>query len=188
MKDYKVIHTDKNFDVVEVNGQVGLKAKSMSVAIMPFSTDDNGMIDKIGFLKEYNPFRQGDYALTVITGTVESEEEDLYETVVRELKEEGGIEIPKGENGRIIYLGNLYPSKDSDRIYPSFCVDVTHLELGEPSGDGSKKEELSEFRMVPVNDGMNTDETLPNAIFLRLFNYAYSRIAENVQSQGTPEN
>jgi len=94
MKDYKVLFSEKNFDVVEVMGQVGFKAKSMSIAIMPFTTDENSIVDKIGFLKEFNPFRDGNYANTLITGTVETEDEDLVQTAIRELKEEGGIECP----------------------------------------------------------------------------------------------
>jgi 8-oxo-dGTP pyrophosphatase MutT (NUDIX family) len=183
MKDYKVIHSDNNFDVVEVMGQRGFKAKTMSVAVMPFTTDENSIVDKIGFLKEFNPFREGNYANTLITGTVESEEQDLIQTVIRELKEEGGIECPQDQVSRIIYLGNFYPYKDSDRMVPTFAVDVTSLTLGEPEGDGSKKEELSSFHLLPVTDAMSTDELLPLAAFLRLFNFFYTKtLGTDVQS------
>ena len=182
MKDYKVLYSDSKFDVVEIMGQVGFKAKTMSIAIMPFSTDENSIVDKIGFLKEFNPFREGDYASTLITGTIESEDQDLIQTAIRELKEEGGIECPEDQKGRIIYLGNFYPYKDSDRMVPTFAIDVTGLTLGEPTGDGSKKEELSSFHMAPVTDAMTTDELLPLAAFLRLFNFFYQHsIQPNVQ-------
>jgi 8-oxo-dGTP pyrophosphatase MutT (NUDIX family) len=164
-------------------GQVGFKAKSMSIAIMPFTTDENSIVDKIGFLKEFNPFRDGNYANTLITGTVETEDEDLVQTAIRELKEEGGIECPQDQIGRIIYLGNFYPYKDSDRMVPTFAIDVTGLTLGEPEGDGSKKEELSSFHLGPVTDAMSTDELLPLAAFLRLFNFFYQKtLPSDVQS------
>lgn len=183
MKDYKVLFSEKNFDVVEVMGQVGFKAKSMSIAIMPFTTDENSIVDKIGFLKEFNPFRDGNYANTLITGTVENEDEDLIQTAIRELKEEGGIDCPQDQQGRIIYLGNFYPYKDSDRMVPTFAIDVTGLTMGEPEGDGSKKEELSTFYMGPVTDAMSTDELLPLAAFLRLFNFFYQKtLPSDVQS------
>lgn len=184
MKDYKVLYSSKKFDVVDLDGQVGLKAKTMSIAVIPFTVDEaTFIIDKIGFLKEFNPFRDGEFATTLITGTVESEDEDLIQTVIRELKEEGGIECPQDQIGRIIYLGNFYPYKDSDRMVPTFSIDVSGLTLGEPTGDGSKKEKLSTFYLAPVADALSTDEMLPLAAFLRLFNFFYQKtLPTDVQS------
>ncbi|MFM2010304.1 MAG: hypothetical protein RLZZ479_695 [Bacteroidota bacterium] len=175
MKDYKVLYSSKKFDVIDIEGQIGLKAKTMSIAVMPFTVDEHNIVDKIGFLKEYNPFRESGYANTLITGTVETEDEDLVQTVIRELKEEGGIECPQDQIGRIIYLGNFYPYKDSDRMIPTFAIDVSGLTLGEATGDGSKKEEMSTFHLAPANEGLSTDELLPLAAFLRLFNFFYQK-------------
>ena len=148
MENYKLIHSEKNFDVVEVEGLVGIKSKSMTVAVMPYTVDDKGLIENVGFLKEFNPFRIGGFADTLITGTVETEDENLLDTVIRELKEEGGIEVPNEQRSRVIFLGAVYPYKDSDRMIPIFAVDVTSLVMAEPEGDGSKKESQSEFLMV----------------------------------------
>ena len=177
--EHKILHTDKYFDVVEVNGQRGFKTKSMSIAVMPFTVDENDQIHSVGFLKEYNPFREGNYALTIITGTVENEDDDLIDTAIRELDEEGGIVCPSEEKKRFIYLGNFYPYKDSDRMVPTFAVDVTGLEINKAEGDGSKVEELSTFHMMPVNEGIATDELLPLGAFLRLFNYFYMRTLQS---------
>jgi hypothetical protein len=179
MKDFKTIHSDRYFDVVEIDGQVGFKSKLMSVAVMPYTVDERGTVENLGMLIEYNPFREGDYANTLITGTVETEDTDLIETAIRELKEEGGIICPPEDRKRFIYLGNFYPYKDSDRMIPTFAVDVTNLEMTSPEGDGSKKESLSKFRLLPVHEGIATDEALPLAAFLRLFNYFYTRAVEN---------
>lgn len=181
MKDYKVLYAGEKFDVVEVNGQRGLKAKSMSIAVMPYTVDENGMLREMGFLKEYNPFRENDYAITMITGTVETEDEDLISTATRELEEEGGLTVPTSEKQRWIYLGNFYPSKDGDQIIPTFAVDVTGIARKEAEGDGSIKEDKSEFMMIPVTEAMTTDEALPLATFLRLFNYFYAKTVANVQ-------
>ena len=64
-------------------------------------------------------------------------------------------------------------------MIPTFAVDVTNLEMTSPEGDGSKKESLSKFRLLPVHEGIATDEALPLAAFLRLFNYFYTRAVEN---------
>jgi 8-oxo-dGTP pyrophosphatase MutT (NUDIX family) len=183
MEKYNVLHSEKAFDVIETEGMVGLKSKTMSVAIMPYLVDSQGMIERIGMLKEFNPFRAGGYANTLITGTVETEDDLLFETVIRELEEEGGYKVPEGQRERIIFLGAFFPYKDSDRMIPTFAVDVTGLQKSEPAGDGSEKESLSEFVEVPTTDVMITSELLPLAAFLKLFNYFIQKsIASNVQS------
>ncbi len=97
----KTLHSDKWFDVVEVDGFVGLKTKTMSIAVMPYQTDENGMIKSIGLLKEPNPFRQGGFCNTLITGTIEYEDDSLIKTAVRELKEEGGFDVSEEEQAKL---------------------------------------------------------------------------------------
>ena len=63
-------------------------------------------------------------------------------------------------------------------MIPTFAVDVTGLEREEPQGDGSEKEEKSTFEMVPVSEAITSDESLPLAAFLRLFNYFYSKTVD----------
>lgn len=180
MKNYKTLKEFDKFDIVDVEGHVGMKLKTMSVAVMPFTIDDNGMIDKIGLLKEYNPFREGDFSHTLITGTIDYEDDSLLYTAKRELKEEGGYEVSDNDNKRWIYLGNFFPYKDSDRQVPTFAVDVTGIEPKEPQTDGTKKEELSKLEMIPSNNIMITEEMLPLSAFLRLFNYFYQKTIGNV--------
>lgn len=180
MKNYKTLKEFDKFDVVDVDGFIGIKLKTMSVAVMPFTIDENGMIDTIGLLKEYNPFREGDYSHTLITGTIDYEDDSLLYTAKRELKEEGGYEIPDTDNEKWIYLGNFYPYKDSDRQIPTFAVDVTGIKAGEPKTDGTKKEKLSSLEMIASNNIMITEEMLPLSAFLRLFNYFYQKTIGNV--------
>lgn len=180
MKNYKTLKEFDKFDVVDVEGKVGLKMKTMSVAVMPFTVDSNNIIDKIGLLKEYNPFREGDFSHTLITGTVDHEDDTLLATAKRELTEEGGYKTPEDENERWIYLGNFFPYKDSDRQVPTFAVDVSGLEASEPETDGSKKEALSKLEMMESNQIMITEETLALSAFLRLFNYFYLKTTGHV--------
>ena len=93
MKQYKVLFEDKWFQVVDVEGTIGLKNKEMSVAIMPYRVNELGVITEIGLLKELNYFREGNYAQTLITGTIENEDDSLLLAAKRELLEEGGFEL-----------------------------------------------------------------------------------------------
>lgn len=180
MKEYKTLKSFKNFDVIEMEGHERIKMTSMSVAVMPFTVDDQNMLSKIGLLKEYNTLREGDFCHTLITGTIENEDDDLLSTAKRELSEEGGFTTPPDENVRWVYLGNFFPYKDSDRQVPTFAVDVTGLSKTNAAGDGSKKEMLSELIMMPVNEIMVTEEALALAAFLRLFNYFYLKSTGHV--------
>jgi 8-oxo-dGTP pyrophosphatase MutT (NUDIX family) len=180
MKEYKTLQKYKNFDIIEIEGHEKIKMNRVSVAVMPYTVDEHGMIHNVGLLKEYNPLREGDYCHTLITGTIDYEDDTLLYTANRELQEEGGFEIPANETERWLYLGNFYPYKDSDRQVPTFAVDVTGLTAGEVKGDGSKKEKLSQLEFIPSNDIMITEELLPLGAFLRLFNYYYLKTIGHV--------
>jgi len=180
MKQYNVLFEDKWFQVVNVDGQVGLKNKEMSVGVLPYQTDGTGMISEIGLLKELNYFREGDYCHTLITGTIEYEDDSLLYTAKRELLEEGGFELGENDNDRWIFLGPIYLYKNSDQMIPVFAVDVTGLKQKEAKGDGSKKEANSKLEMVSVGNGISSDEGLVLASFLRLFNYMYAKSMNNV--------
>jgi 8-oxo-dGTP pyrophosphatase MutT (NUDIX family) len=175
MKQHKILYTDKWFDVVDLEGHVGLKNKHMSVAVLPYTTDSNGLIAEIGLLHEFNRFRENDYCDTLITGTIDYEDDSLFFTAVRELREEGGFTLPEDATDRWIFLGPIYVSKNSDQIIPVFAVDVTGLPQQETTGDGSEKELKSRLEMVGVGNGIASDESLVLAAFVRLFNYMYAK-------------
>jgi len=180
MKEFKTLSEHKYFNVVEVDDMTGLKMNSFGVGILPYTTDEHGMINKVGLLKEYNPFREGDYCHTIITGTIENSDAALLETAKRELQEEGGYVIGDGEINRWIFLGVFFIDKYSDCQVPTFAVDVTGLKAEEPSTDGSKKEKLSQLEFLPTNEVVTTDEALALAAFIRLFNYFYIKTIGNV--------
>jgi len=180
MKQFKTLSEYEYFNVVEVDGMTGLKMNSVGVGILPYTTDEHGMIDKIGLLKEYNPFREDNYCHTIITGTVDDKDAALLETAKRELGEECGYIIGDSEINRWIFLGVFFIDKYSDCQVPTFAVDVTGLKAEEPETDGSKKEKLSQLEFLPTNQIVVTDEALALAAFLRLFNYFYIKTIGNV--------
>lgn len=163
------------FDIVDVDGQTGMKFKAMSVGILPYRVNKNGVITDIGLLHELNYFREGNYCDTLITGTIEYEDDSIYLTAVRELAEEGGFHLPEGSEDRWLFLGPLYVYKNSDEMIPVFAVDVTGIEQAPHTGDGSDSEKLSTLKMVSVSNGISSDEAIVCAAFVRLFNYMYAK-------------
>lgn len=171
----KVLYETDWYSLVTRDTRTGIVHKYMSVAVLPFTTDESGMIDKIGLLNEYNPFREDDFSMTLITGTVEGSDNDLLDTVSRELLEEGGFTLSRENTDKFHYLGSLYLSKDDDKLYPTFAVKVNGLEKTDAIGDGSAKEEKSTLKMVDVQDITLTQESLALAAFFKLFQLFYSK-------------
>ena len=92
--------------------------------------------------------------------------------------EESGFDVQ--DNSRWYYLGSVTSSKFVDHEQPCFAVDVTGIEQKEPTGDGTDKEALSYLKMVPVSDGISSDEGIVLASFIRLFNYMYAKSTGNI--------
>lgn len=169
----KQIFDTPYFSLVEMDSRYGIHMKTVSVAILPYTVDANGIVEQLGILEEWNELRVGNYAHTLITGTVENKDADVYETAVRELLEEAGIDMSTQDQSWL-YLGNFYDSKDTDKCMPTFAVDVTGAKIQPAATDGSPKENASSFSMLDVNEVLTTSsETLPLAAFLRLFNIMY---------------
>ena len=137
--------------------------------ILPFVTDDQGVPLMLGVLKEKNPFREGGYSISLISGTSEEEDPDFLETAKRELKEESGFDI--NDNAKWHFLGTVTASKMVDAEHPCFGVDVTGIERGTATTDGSESERLSEFIFIPANDVVKAKDVFVPAIFLKLFKF-----------------
>jgi 8-oxo-dGTP pyrophosphatase MutT (NUDIX family) len=165
----KILSSTPRFDVVEIDGKVGIRSTVESVVILPYVTDDQGLPLMLGVLKEKNPFREGGYSVSLISGTSEDEDPDFLETAKRELKEESGFDVT--DNSKWHFLGTVTASKMVDAEHPCFGVDVTGLEKGIATTDGSEDEKLSEFIFIPANDVVKAKDVFVPAIFLKLFKF-----------------
>lgn len=167
MSDPKILLQNDHIEVIEKGNRVGIQQKNPSVIILPYTTDDSGSPKSLGLISEPNSLRDGGISLTVITGSPIDADVDILETAKRELKEESGYEVNDIE--RWEYLGNIKTSKIVINGNPAFGVDVTGLERGEKSGDGSKNEENSKFSLVGLNDAINLDDALVSCLFVKIF-------------------
>lgn len=177
----KVLHETPYFDLVKNDEKHGLRIKITSVAVLPYTIDSTGIVEKIGILKEPNALRDTGYADTLITGSIEDSDDDAYSTAVRELYEEGGVDMRSGSPDNWTYLGAFHDSKDTDREIPTFAVDITGQELGKPQTDGSDHEKNCLFSLVDVNEAIATKELLVLGSFLRLFNIMYKKSFKNAK-------
>jgi len=165
----KILSSTPRFDVIEREGKVGIRSTVESVMILPFINDDQGLPLMLGVLKEKNPFREGGYSISLISGTSEDEDPDFLETAKRELKEESGFDVT--DNSKWHFLGTVTASKMVDAEHPCFGVDVTGLDKDIATTDGSESEKLSEFIFIPANDVVKAKDVFIPAIFLKLFKF-----------------
>lgn len=170
-KEKKVISSTDYFNVIEKDGMFGIEPSDLCVVIMPFERDQRGLPKTIGVLKEYNPMREGNFSMTLITGRAEGEDPDVLSTAIRELKEESGYDVQDTE--RWFYLGLMTGSKVVMQEHPCFAVDITGLEREEKEGDGTESEANSEYMNLPVKEALNTTDAFVPTLFLKIFRYIF---------------
>lgn len=176
----KVLHETENFHLLEVGNLVGIKPLFTNVVVMPFTSDGDGLPLTIGVLKEPNPFRDGGFDITLVTGTTDDEDGDLLSTAKRELLEETGFDVQ--DNSKWYYLGSVTSSKFVDHEQPCFAVDVTGIEKGTPKTDGSEQEKNAEFKFIIANDTVKAKDIFIPGLFLKLFKYV---LGMDVQTSST---
>lgn len=179
----KLVQEFDNFDVVNVDGTVGIRMKDTRIAVLPFERGQDGLPSTIGVVDEFNPLRRGSKELTAITGRAEGDDPDILSTAKRELTEEAGYDVV--DTVRWTYLGEMFTNKMIEDGIHCFAVDVTGLKRGEPKGDGSLKESKSEFKFLPVPAALDVPDAHVPAIFMRMFKFVFNR---ELNSNKAPEN
>ena len=173
-KEIRIINENKYIDLIEVTcdnvTMTGIKHNDITVGVLPY-TLENELLSSIGILKEFNLFRDDNYCNTVITGTYDDDDKTLLNTAKRELLEEGGIKCL--EDDLWIFLGSFKLSKSSTETIHMFAVNISNKEIKKAVGDGSRCEELSSFKLIPINLGTLSSESILLASYMRLFDIFY---------------
>lgn len=188
MTENKILGETDLFQFVERDAMAGLVPKFMNVVVMPFLSDSQGLPMSVGVIVEKNPFREGNSALCLITGSSDDGDPDLLSTAKRELKEESGFDVP--DNSRWFYLGAVTSSKFVDHEQPCFAVDVTDITKGNPEPDGSEKEAEMEFKFISANEVVKAKDIFIPGLFLKLFKYVLGfdiQDKSNKQNLGSPK-
>jgi 8-oxo-dGTP pyrophosphatase MutT (NUDIX family) len=179
--DQTVVQKTKNKEVVDIDGRLFMRQINPSVIIMPYTIDDNGFPDKIGIIHEILDQRPGGMSKTLITGTPDNEDSNIFETAVRELEEESGFEVK--DLKRWDFLGSLYTSKMVINSNPCFSVNITGLVSGERKTDGSKSERDSKFELVNVDEALNLDDSLISTLFIKTFKDIFTQKEEDESTE-----
>jgi 8-oxo-dGTP pyrophosphatase MutT (NUDIX family) len=171
-----VIQKTKNREVIEIDGHLFVRQINPGVIIMPYTLDDNGYPIKIGVISEVLDQRPGGMAKTLITGSQEDSDANIFQTAVRELKEESGFDI--SDLKRWKFLGSLYTSKLVINSNPCFSVNITSLVADEKETDGSQDEEDSKFELISVDEALDLEDSLVSTLFIKTFKDLFNKNQE----------
>lgn len=100
-------------------------------------------------------------SLCAITGGCDHEGEEPVEVAIRELKEEAGYDV-----SALDVLGTCRGTKSTDTVFHLFAVDVTSMEPGEATGDGSRLEDEASTSWSA--DPETCDDPLVSVMWARL--------------------
>jgi 8-oxo-dGTP pyrophosphatase MutT (NUDIX family) len=169
----KLIQDFEHFEIINIDGTIGIRMKDTRVAVLPFERGQDGLPANIGVINEFNPLRLGSKEITAITGRAEGDDPDILSTAKRELTEEAGYDVV--DTSRWTYLGEMFTNKMIVDGIQCFAVDVTGLKRNTPKGDGSLKESKSEFNFLPVSVALDVLDAHIPAIFMRMFKFVFNK-------------
>jgi 8-oxo-dGTP pyrophosphatase MutT (NUDIX family) len=161
------------FQIIEKDGYHAIKYKKPGVVVIPYQLDENQLLDKIGVVKETNPFKADGYYTSLIMGSVEPEDKSLLKRAKIETLEEAGFDV--NEDERWTFLGELYTDKMVVDPVHCFSVNLTGLEGTSPIGDGSIHEVGIEFLLLPLNEIYKVNDSILQSCFFKLFNNLYKK-------------
>jgi hypothetical protein len=176
------IKKSKNTESVELDGKIFIRQINPGVIIMPYTLDEEKNPEFIGILSELLDQRPGGISMTLITGSPDEEDANIFQTAVRELKEESGFLVE--DIKRWNFLGTLYTSKMVLNSNPCFSVNITGLVAEEKTTDGSQSEEDSKFELISVDQALDLDDSLVSTLFIKTFkNVFIKKINGDVEVQ-----
>jgi 8-oxo-dGTP pyrophosphatase MutT (NUDIX family) len=142
-------------------------SQNPAVAVITYSLDDSGVLDKVGIVTEKNPLFPGGVYQSVVVGTLEEDDESMLERAMQETQEEAGYVIE--DSSRWSYLGEIYTSKQFRVPLYCYCVDVTGIDNDPPTGDGSEEEKGIQFSMESLDKVRIIPDALLQSLFMKLF-------------------
>jgi 8-oxo-dGTP pyrophosphatase MutT (NUDIX family) len=171
--DQTVIQKTRNREVVDIDGHLFIRQINPGVIIMPFTVDDSGFPSKIGIISEVLDQRPGGMAKTLITGSQDDKDANIYQTAVREMEEESGFLVEDLKRWK--FLGSLYTSKMIINSNPCFAVNIPGLVSGEKKTDGSKSEKDTKFELVSIQEALELEDSLVSTLFIKTFKDIFNK-------------
>lgn len=165
----KIVKEGKFEDVIEIDEHYYLVSKKHRIAVLPYTIDTKGLLDKIGVIKDYN-FIYEEYDYTLIHGYISQDDGTDLVAANRILYEVIGTNVTNADNW--MYLGSLYNSLTSDSGINLYTVDITNIQIKDTE-EVEENQDKVKFNFLDSSRVIATDDSFFLASFLRLFNYFY---------------
>jgi len=165
----KIILQGKFEDVISIDDHYYLISKKHRIAVLPYTIDTRGLLDKVGVVKDYNYIFE-DYDYTLINGFISQDDGTDLVAANRVLFNVLKINITNADDW--MYLGSLYNTLTSDSPTKLYCVDLTSKNMLETE-EVEQTQDKAKFKMIDSSYIITSDDTLLLAGYMRLFNYFY---------------
>jgi ADP-ribose pyrophosphatase YjhB (NUDIX family) len=163
----QTVHTQNNLkikkSVIDEKEYYGISYDTDNIIILPFISDTSFIIEKIGLIKEINPFRKNNTSLTLVTGTEKDEDDTYLDVAKRELYEKTGYRI---ENDELwTYLGKITLTKSVETEHPCFMVDFVDIQK-----EINTETSLNNFEFYPISYIQKTNDGILLSMIMKYLN------------------
>jgi hypothetical protein len=165
----KTVLEGKFEDVISIDEHYYLVSKKHRVAVLPYTIDTRGLLDKVGVVKDFNYIFEN-YDYTLINGYISQDDGTNLVAANRVLYEVLEVNLTNADDW--MYLGGLYNTLTSDSPTDLYCVDLTDKQIKETE-EVEQSINKKKFKMIDSSYVITSDDTLLLASYLRLFNYFY---------------
>lgn len=161
MSKEKVVLSGPFENVVEKDKHLYIVHKLDTICVIPYTIATNGILDKIGVIKE-------DKLYKLLTGYVIADDPTNLVAANRILFEVIQSNVKGADNW--MYLGKL--ENISGGAITLYAVNIGDVPI-KPTSESEDQEQTSKFEMIRSNEVVSSDDALFLAAYLRLFNYFY---------------
>jgi hypothetical protein len=163
----KVVLEGEFEKIIEKDGHYLIESKKDRICVLPYTISDNGLLDKIGVVKQWNT-EEEKATYTLLYDYLNVDDETNLTGANRVLFQILGVNFDSAENW--MFLGSLFNTTTSESPIKIYAVDITVLGIDKINISTT---ENKQFKLIDSSSVLQTDDVLFLASFSRLFNYFY---------------
>lgn len=169
LKEKKFILEGDFEDVIEIEDHYYLISKKDRVAVIPYTINSKGLLDKIGVTEDWN-YVSDEKDLTLITDYISSDDDTDLVSGNRILYEIIGTNVTDAMLW--MYLGTVSCSLLSDSPIKLYACDISQVEIKQDE-EVEEESERKKFKLLDSSRVLQSDDMLFLSAYMRVWNYFY---------------